>query len=174
MVQHLTRRTALVIVVSVAGPLVGEVRAQYDPVAARGMPPHITVLYPFAPPPLRDEHIAALRELAVSTPACAFALTAVRRFPGVLWLEPTPAEPFIALTQRVTATWPQHPPYQGVHDDVVPHLTVAHGNDALLDSIEPRLAPGLPLQALARELTMMECDQSGWWSTRAEFPLGAA
>ena len=168
----MTGRTALVIAVTVAEPLVGEVRARYDPVAAHGMPPHVTVLYPFVPPPPSDEDIAALREIAASTPAFDFTLTGVRRFSGVLWIEPAPARPFIALTRRVTVAWPQHPPYEGVHDDVVPHLTVAHGGSALLDSIEPRLASALPLHATARMLTLMECDASGWWSARAEFPLG--
>ncbi|HEV2737208.1 MAG TPA: 2'-5' RNA ligase family protein [Candidatus Elarobacter sp.] len=169
----MTGRTALVIVVSVAEPLVGDVRARYDPVAAHGMLPHVTVLYPFVPPPASDEDIATLRELAASTPAFDFTLAGVRRFPGVLWLDPAPARPFIALTQRVTAAWPQHAPYEGAHDEIVPHLTVAHGGGALLDSVEPRLASGLPLHATARTLTLMERDASGWWSARAEFPLGA-
>ena len=56
----MTGRTALVIVVTVAEPLVGEVRARYDPVAAHGMPPHVTVLYPFVPPPPSDDDILSL------------------------------------------------------------------------------------------------------------------
>ena len=46
----------------------------------------------------------------------------------VLWLAPDPAEPFRALTASVAAAFPEHPPYEGAHDDVVPHLTV--GQDA--------------------------------------------
>ena len=42
--------SALVVVVPEAEQLVGPFREKYDPSAAAGMPPHITLLYPFKPP----------------------------------------------------------------------------------------------------------------------------
>ena len=45
----------------------------------------------------------------------------VRRFPGVVWLDPEPAEPFRSLTAAIVARWPDHPPYGGVFDEVIPH-----------------------------------------------------
>src|SRR3989442_1054852 len=67
-----------------------------------------------------------LEELFAGFEPFDFALTEVRRWPGVLWLAPEPAEPFVALTSALAARYPEHPPYEGEHDVVIPHLTVGH------------------------------------------------
>ena len=54
------------------------------------------------------------------------------RFPGVVWLAPEPAEPFIALTELLAAAFPDHPPYEGAHDEIVPHLTLGLGTESVL------------------------------------------
>ena len=51
----------------------------------------------------------------------------VDRFPRVLYLAPEPAAPFVELTQAIAARWPDHQPYGGEFDSVVPHVTVVNG-----------------------------------------------
>ena len=120
--------TALVVEVPEAEPLVSEWRAKHDWSAQRGVPAHITILYPFAPTERVDKELLdGLRQLFARRPAFSFRLPRVARFPAVAWLAPEPAEPFKALIELVAAEYPDYPPYEGIHDEVIPHLTVAEG-----------------------------------------------
>ena len=92
--------------------------------------PHITLLAPFRPRALLDD--PALRtELATffgSVAPMSFALVEVRRFPvGIDYLAPEPAEPFRAATLALAREFPDCPPYGGLFDDVIPHLTIDDG-----------------------------------------------
>ena len=84
--------TALVIPVPAADPVVGEWRARLDPTTALGVPPHITVLYPFlSPAALTEADLAALRQLFRSFDPFSFALPSVGRSVryvsnGLLWM----------------------------------------------------------------------------------------
>ena len=133
--------SALVIVVPEAEPLVSDWRAQYDWSAQRGVPAHITLLYPFVPTEkVDDELLSQLRDLFGSEEAITFELPRVARFPEVAWLAPEPTEPFKALTDLITARFPDYPPYEGAHDVVIPHLTVAEGGVELQNRVEEALS----------------------------------
>src|SRR4051812_41366323 len=68
--------------------------------APPGMPPHITVLFPFLDPgPALDTAHGQLGELASAAPAFDVALRATGRFPGVLYLLPDRSAPFVELTR---------------------------------------------------------------------------
>src|SRR4029453_6115329 len=97
---------------------------------------------------LDDGVYAKLTRAAATVPEFTVTFGATGWFADkVLWLAPDPAEPFRALTTSVAAAFPEHPPYEGVHDDVVPHLTV--GQDASVETlraVERQVRPGLPVQ----------------------------
>jgi 2'-5' RNA ligase len=139
--------TAFVALVPEAEPLVAALRARHDPAAARGVPAHVTLLYPFRPP--AQVHRGVLRRAAAALAQHRpfdFRLAAAGRFPGVAWLAPEPTAPFVALTQALARAFPGWLPYRGVHAEVVPHLTVAHGTQAELDGVHAELAAGLAAQ----------------------------
>jgi hypothetical protein len=160
------RRTALIVAVPQAESAVGALRLEHDSSAALGVPAHVTILFPFLPPERIDEE--ALRVLFASRPAFAFELDRVERFDeGPVWLHPEPSEPFSALTRLVWGVWPDHPPYEGVHDTVIPHLTVSE------DPIDVDVA--LPIGARATHVTLIEEDEPGGrWATRLEIALREA
>jgi 2'-5' RNA ligase len=163
-------QSALIVPVADAEPVVGDWRANHDPSAAAGMPAHVTVLYPFIPPESIDAASEQeLEALAGAFPRFRFELADVGRFPGVLYLDPKPREPFVRLTQLVVARWPDYPPYGGEFDEVVPHLTVAQGSDP--PGLGNALSEKLPLAAEAREVQLMTQDRAGRWSVKASFPL---
>jgi hypothetical protein len=54
---------------------------------------------------------------------------------------PEPEETFVRLTQLLTRRYPEHPRYGQAGLAVVPHLTVAHGDDELLAQIEADVRP---------------------------------
>ena len=169
--------SAIVVLVPEADALVGPFRATYDPSAAAGMPAHVTVLYPFVPPPRIDAQVVgAVQRTIAPAPPFAFTLVALRRFPGVLYLAPEPDEPFRRLTAALWRQFPDCPPYRGRHADTVPHLTVAHRADDdhpdhVADAITQAMADSLPIRAVARHLALVD-STSGRWRTRATLPLG--
>jgi len=164
--------TALLIPVPEAEPLVSEWRAQHDWSARRGVPAHITLLYPFAPTEkVDDELLRALRDLFAPQPQITFELTRLARFPEVAWLAPEPSEPFAGLTHLIVARFPEYPPYEGVHDEVIPHLTVAEGGIEIQDRVEAALAGHLPISAHATDVAWLFEDDEGLWHEAHRFPL---
>lgn len=133
------------------------------------MPAHVTLLYPFLP--VRSVDAVAERTLCslmLATAAFDFSLASVGRFPGVVYLAPEPAAPFVALTGALVERWPEHPPYGGAYPEVVPHVTLAYG-EAVPEDVLARL----PLRVRAREVWLM-ARAFRRWSRLACFPLGAS
>ena len=93
----------------------------------------------------------------------------------VMWLAPRPEQPFRSLTHAVSAAFPGYQPYGGVHDDVIPHLTVGDrppGGAADLRAAEADLLPALPVSArISRVWLMCGASTPDSWRTVAEFPL---
>jgi hypothetical protein len=148
-------------------------------VAALGVPPHITLLYPWRPAPLRDVDIseaeAAVRDFA----PFSLALVRLERFPGVLYLAPAPDDILKALTRRLTAAFPDTPPYGGQFTDPTPHLTLAKADsedalDVLEADVAAQLAGHLPVMLTIHHLTIEEEASDGTWATRATIPLAGS
>jgi hypothetical protein len=155
-------RTALIVVVPEAEPAVGALRLARDSSAALGVPAHVTILYPFADP--ADVEEAAIADVLASFAAFDFELVCVERFDdGLVWLRPEPSAPFAALVDAVWRRFPEYPPYEGVHDVVIPHLTVSE------TPVEVDVR--LPIAARARGVTWIEEAADGRWSVRREFAL---
>ena len=164
-------RSALIVAVPEAEPLVHDWRLRYDN-AALGIPAHITLIFPFVPADeIGDELRAELRELFAEQPAFSFALARVARFPDVAWLAPDPSDRFRRLTDLIFSRYPDYPPYEGLHEEVLPHLTVAMGDAALQDEVDAALSPHLPIAAHAGKVTLIVEDESGHWSESGRFPL---
>ena len=157
-------QTAIVVPLPAAEPVVDRWRQRYDDAAPLGVPAHVTVIYPFLDlARIDDRTVRQLRELSAAQPAFAVRLERCARFPGVLYLDPNPAEPFRRLTAAMVERWPEAPPYGGAHDEVVPHLTVAHGVDEeTLVTVEQAVAAQLPVVAEAAEAHLLAFDGDNW------------
>ena len=104
-------RSALIVEVPEAEPLVADWRARHDWSAQHGVPAHITLLFPFVPVEHLDEaFLEELSRLFADEAAFSFALPRVARFPEVAWLAPEPDEPFRALTALIYARYPDYRP----------------------------------------------------------------
>lgn len=134
-----------------------------------GMPPHVTVLWPFVRR-VRGRDMAVLSRIATAHDAFEFRLESVREFPGgVTYLAPEPADRFVALTRAVVARWPRLQPYGGEFDDVVPHVTVRTGTPLSADA-RARLQAMLPITATAGELQVL-VPRGGRWRLVYSVPL---
>jgi 2'-5' RNA ligase len=141
-----------------------------------GIPPHATLLFPFVPMETVDESVADLRELFAATPTFATSFRETRRWPGMLYLAPEPPELFVRLTESIVERRPDYPPYGGVHDTVIPHLTVAYGEESVLAEVEADVAPKLPIEAKVTEVLLLEELEPDWgrWRTRTRLALRPA
>ncbi len=169
-------RTALIVAVPEAGFAVNHwLERTADAKPSAGVPPHVTVLYPFAPAAaLEDGILEELGALFAEHPAFAFELARCRHFPGVLYLAPEPSDPFRRLTEAVVAAYPEYPPYEGIFEEVVPHLTVAEGAHDVLMRAEADVRQLIPIPARATDVTLLEETEPdlGRWEFRALLPLG--
>lgn len=150
-------QSAVLIPVPQADSVVGRYRFEHDPVAAAGVPAHVTLVVPWLPPgEITDEDLAELEEELAGVAAFDFELTRVDWFGRrVLWVAPEPAEPFLKLTHRIADRF-NTPPWEDEFDEVIPHLTVAHASDGVeLVPIAADVGTRLPVQCRAEEVWVM-------------------
>jgi 2'-5' RNA ligase len=168
--------TALITRVPEAETYISRYRDRYDPSARRNVPAHVTILYPFMAPTLVDTSvIERLRGVANAVPRFQYRMARTQRFPVALYIAPDPDAPFSALIDGVVREFPDYPPFEGKFDTIVPHITVAHGDEPLLCEIELELRialPGAGVAASCAELVLIE-NSSGRWEQMEVFPLGA-
>ena len=76
---------------------------------------------------------------------------------------------------RKARLFPAYPPYGGAHKDVVPHITVARGDEATLAHVERELVAALgdgSVAAACAAFVLIE-NSTGLWKTMHTFELGA-
>jgi 2'-5' RNA ligase len=168
--------TGLVVPVPAATTAVAPWRERLDPTAVHGVPAHITVLYPFVPPPALTPAVTSrLGALFASARPFDFALRRIGWFgDDVVYLAPDPPEPFVALTRLVADAYPEHPPYEGAYAEITPHLTIGSGPRAELRRAADAVRTSLPIRARAGDVWLMVGTSSptGRWRVRARYPLG--
>jgi 2'-5' RNA ligase len=170
--------TALICRVPEAERFIARYRERFDPSARRNVPAHVTILYPFMPPASVDAAVLAqLADIARAVPGFDYRLTELRRFPVALYLAPQPDTSFSALTDAVHRAFPDYPPFEGKFATLVPHVTVAHGDEPLLCEIEIELRIALAtaggLRARCGDMVLIE-NSSGRWEEMRCFTLGAS
>jgi hypothetical protein len=104
-----------------------------------------------------------------------YKLVGIKQFPGLIYLAPEPDDLFRALTLAVWEVFPEYPPYEGRHPNIVPHLTVGTAtNEHVLERIAQDLARSakgvLPIPARATEIALMD-NTFGPWKIVTTFPL---
>jgi 2'-5' RNA ligase len=162
--------TALVIAIDNAEPF-DEVRRELMPsVVATGIPFHVTLLVPFGS---EAELVREARAFFAEQVPLEFELTRVATWPDVVYLVPEPDDELRALMMALFAGFPEWPPYEGIHAEVIPHATLGEGVDAaaVRAEIERRVAPHLPHRCQARDVTFLEEFAEGRWRERERFPL---
>lgn len=160
--------SALIVPVELPEAL-SHMRHRLDPVAAVGVPGHITLLYPFVPSAHADDRVLArVAAIASGFVAFPFALARVQRWPDVVCLLPEPSEQFRRLIVALANAFPAYPPYGGAHAlaDIVPHVTIAQTSVAAdLDAAEDLLPALLPVQATCQEVSLIANQAGGRWNS---------
>jgi hypothetical protein len=172
-------KSALVVLVPEAEPIVADLRAELDVSGRCGLPAHVTVLVPFAPPArLTAELRTETRRLFAKQAPFEFSLEGVCGFRHIVYLAPQPFAPFDALTRATADRFPEFPPYRGVFAEPTPHLTVAQEPlardlDAVAAELVERLAKGSKTVCRAREVALA-VKRGDRWSIEDRFSFGVA
>jgi 2'-5' RNA ligase len=173
-------RTALVVVTPEVEELLAPWRRRFlRTTVERGIPAHITVLFPFVPADEIEGRVEErVRELYAAVAPFTYALASVESFPGYAWLAPRPDAPFLDLMARTHATFPEYPPYGDRDVPAVPHCTVGAADEPealaeIVTELRSALAADLPVKCRAEAVTLLEEGRDGIWATRATFALSA-
>jgi 2'-5' RNA ligase len=167
--------TAIVVLTPEAEPVTGHWYRVHTKAGLEGMRPHITLHVPFVSAERFDDAAEArLRAVLAQFPPFDYELERLERFDeGLLYLAPEPARPFIELALALQAEVPEYPRYDGAHDVIIPHGTIAASEDSeLLARIAADVAPQLPIACRAVEATMVERGLDLQWRPLARYPLG--
>jgi len=172
----MTRESAIDVCLPELADLLDRWRVPTVGVAAKGVPPHISLLYPWRPAPLQPSDIGEAAAAIAGIPPFTMTLRQLGRFPGVLYLRPEPDDSPRTLMRRLTAAFPDTLPYRGQFNDPMPHLTVAKAeSEEELDRLEAEVATQLdsylPLTLTIQSLAIEEEGSDGMWSVRATIAL---
>ena len=169
-------RTAVVVPVALPDPL-ERIRQVHVDNARLGVPAHVTLLFPFVPAAaLEAAHIELAASVLARGPAFDAAFRKATSFDptpskeGVVWLAPEPAEPFVRLVEALSVAFPEYPPYEGIHDTVIPHLTLANA-DVDIPALVSAAGPELPFTRRIDAAALLVEDQAGSWRIERELPL---
>lgn len=167
--------STLLVPIPEADPVTAPYWPAWQPPKARGVPAHVSILFPF----LRRRALTADALGRIADAAAAVSPFTVRfrrtgRFEHTVFLVPEPALPFAELTRQIHERFPDCPPYRGAHGTVLsPHLTVLTcADESALAKTEQEVRRSLPLRSRIRELWLMVEDEHGGWRRHRTFPLG--
>jgi hypothetical protein len=151
----------------------------WQEMAALGVPPHITVLYPWRPAPVDDNGIEVLRAVLRMFDPFSVTLSHVDTFArGVVYAAIEPQASLDALLGAVAASFPDTPPYGGEFAETgpVPHLTLAKCEPGQLETVGSEYASGLarilPIRSRVTAVCVEEQTDNGLWATTNRLPLG--
>jgi 2'-5' RNA ligase len=146
--------------------------------ASRGVPPHITLLYPWRPAPLAEADVTELKSVVKQQRPFSVVFTRVDQFPGrVVYLAVNEEPELDGLRQKIVAAFPDASPYGGAFSYPIPHLTIAEAADdvtfdTLVREITASIAPELPIEILVREIVVMEEGEDTNWKVHSTLTLG--
>ena len=164
--------SAVIVRIPVPAPL-ERLRRRWDRAAGLGVPSHVTLLFPFLDAAALDRATRrVVAEVAAEQAPFTVRFERIGRFPSVLYLAPEPPDPFRRLTSDLAARFPDHPPYGGAFDVVIPHLTIAENAEAPFDAIAAEVEPALPIERSVAALEVLIQTLDGRWHGHWRIPLG--
>jgi 2'-5' RNA ligase len=162
-----------------ADTLVGDFRNRHNAATvARRLPPHITILFPFA----RGLDVAArygsdLAAHFVGFETFAATLSGVGQFDRFVWLAPEPRDRFLELITATCARFPEFPPYEGEGGEPEPHLTIGAVEESSPTDLVARIAraelePRLPFAFTVDSVWLFEEQGDATFVPTARYGLG--
>ena len=155
-------------------PLTDRWRKPTTAVANLGVPPHITLLWPWKDAPVAQADLNKLE--ATLTPFKPFQLTLshIEIFEnGAIYFALEDESIPRAIMQALFKTFPETPPYGGEFPDPRPHITIAKPPKDQSEAWQQEIARAiqLPIHFWVKEIVVMEENQQKLWHNRAILTL---
>ncbi len=103
-------------------------RLQGDP-AARQLPAHLTVHFPFADEPKSRVVNAEMKKLVGTIESFSIQFDSLDHFDMpeeiIYYLKVSVTPELVSLFQTIWNKFPSYPPYEGKHNTIIPHVTLA-------------------------------------------------
>jgi 2'-5' RNA ligase len=148
--------------------------------ATLGVPPHVTLLYPWRSAPVDAASIATLQAVAKQYVPFTMTMHRVETFPkGVVYATVEPDGVLRSITQALTHAFPDTPPFGGEFAPAgpTPHCTLAKCAPGELDALQRELTESfdrvLPATINVTSVCVEEESDSGVWSVTSTIPLGS-
>ncbi len=175
--------SAVVFRLSMLEPHIQHLRERWTQDGAQGVPPHITLLYPFLPAKAWTESASQSLEALVSSISpvnVEFRDISWLSAGGVLCLRPEPSGAILRVIQALAAAFPECPPYGGAIpiSSLVPHVTIAVDVRAkdradVEREAQRRLGDSLPIKVRLDNLSLL-IRTGDAWTCAQDFPFLAA
>ena len=142
-------------------------------VASKGVPPHITLLYPWRPAPITDVDVSALKSTLKGQRPFPLVFTHVEQFSNrVLYLAVDEESEVRTLMQKIIAAFPDVKPYSSEFSNPIPHLTIARAPsdvifNELIQEVSASIASKLPIEIIVREIVVMEENEDSNWKVHS-------
>lgn len=148
----------------------------WQAMASVGVPPHVSVLFPWRNAPLAPTDLDNLRAVVGTVPSFSIRFCDVSAFPnGTVYASLEPNEDMSSLMRQVWYAFPDTPPYGGEFEVPVPHVTLAkcapHEALVAVQELAVQLRPFLPLTLDVSRLTVLEQNPDDTWRTAGEVSL---
>jgi 2'-5' RNA ligase len=142
--------------------------------------PHITLLYPFRPPPDFDAVTPELARACAGLEPFAITLAALDSFAHgrerfTIWAAPHPAEPLVRLHAALTAAVPDCDDTSRVGQGFTPHLSLgqARGWEALDELLRELRAGWAAIPFTLTVIAIIRREEDTPFVVDREIPLGA-
>ena len=146
-------------------------------VASLGVPPHITLLYPWRKSPLKVSDLNELEHILNNVEPFELCFERVATFDsGVVYLSLREESKVRKLMQKLFKRFPDTPPYGGAFTDPRPHLTVAKCPPEQLPKLQTEIAEALelPIVCQVANVVAMEEQSDKTWTNRRIIELNSA
>jgi 2'-5' RNA ligase len=165
-----SRDTALVLAVRLP-PGLEALRMRSIADAPRGIPAHVTLLWPFAAEDSFEQGVLDLVEAIVARhEALDITLGERRRFPDTLYASVEPDAPVRARLAELAGAFPTLPLYEGAFP-FTPHVSVVEGVGAIgTDAFADPAWAELPVRQHVDAVELIAC-RDGVWAASRRFPL---
>jgi 2'-5' RNA ligase len=148
-------------------------------VANHGMPPHVTLLYPWRVAPLSEKDAEAVRKVLGRQSLFEIRFAELSHFgKRVLYLalDKDSEKAVKQVMQTLFRAFPETPPHGGQFADPTPHLTVAKAKsdehfEQLMNEILERLEPKFPIKHFVDKVSIVQQDPTGFWRLHSEVLL---
>lgn len=173
--KEVNMKTSIDIIFPEIDELLGGWRKKTIELSQRGVPPHISIVYPWLNAPLNQEDITAIEKILSSEKIFIIEFISIEKFEnGVVYLALSNSENIRKIQKNIMNKYSGIKMYDGMIKNPIFHLTIAKLNnneDIKFKKIKEEIAKFLPLKKEIKKITIMVEDENECWSNYKHIKL---